>query len=906
MPAERTCPRCGTPLSCDALEGLCPACVGRAAFADASASEEAGDARDSAPSPEVEADLARLKPEEAGERIGNYKLLEQIGQGGFGTVWVAEQERPVHRRVALKIIKLGMDTKEVIARFEQERQALALMDHPHIAKVFDAGATQWGRPFFVMELVRGINITDYCDHANLPTAERLALFIQVCNAVQHAHQKGIIHRDLKPSNILVTLHDGVPVPKVIDFGVAKAMQKQRLTDLTIYTQFQQMIGTPLYMSPEQAEMSGIDIDTRSDIYSLGVLLYELLTGRTPFDPGELMRKAHDEIRRVIREQDPQTPSMFVHTMAADIRANVALHRQSDPAKLAGFLRGDLDWIVMKALEKDRVRRYETAKDLAADIERHLATEPVHARPASRLYRFQKLIRRNKFAFAAGSAVVAAVLIGLTVSIWQAVRAREAEQLATQRLDDVEAVSNYLIEIFRSPDPTRDGRTITVAETLDRAVKKLENDLSDQPERRARLRGALGRTYTALGLSHEAIPLEEKARDHCLKFLGPEHPDTLRAMHNLAISYSFAGRREEALKLREEVLTFRRKVLGPEHPDTLMAMGNLAFSYRDAGHREEALKLEERILSLRSKALGPEHSDTLMAMGNLALSYRDAGRREEALKLGVETLRLFRKVNGPEHPDTLRMMNNLAVSYEDLGRGEEALKLREEALTLCRKVFGPEHPITLLAMANLANSSSDTGRRDEALTLREEALMLSRKVLGPEHPDTLMAIDALAGSYRDAGRRDEALKMREEVLPLCRKVLGPEHLATLWVMSELAVSRSDAARWEDALKLREEVLTISRKVLVPEHPDTVKAMGNLAASYYDVGRRDEALKLREEVLTLSRKVLGPEHPETLKAMGNLAGSYHDASRRDEALKLREEVLTLSRKVNGPEHPARSGQ
>ncbi len=423
MSIERTCPQCGTNLSSGALEGLCPTCVGRAAFANVSAINQTSDASELALSPETEAELARLKPEEAGERIGPYRLMEQIGQGGFGTVWVADQEKPVRRRVALKIIKLGMDTKEVIARFEQERQALALMEHPHIAKVLDAGATQWGRPFFVMELVRGIKITDYCDQANLPTAERLALFIQVCNAVQHAHQKGIIHRDLKPSNILVTLHDGVPVPKVIDFGVAKATQQQRLTDLTIYTQLQQMIGTPLYMSPEQAEMSGLDIDTRSDIYSLGVLLYELLTGRTPFDPEELMRKGHDEIRRTIREQEPQTPSMFLKTMAAERCATVAQHRQSDPAALSKIVRGDLDWIVMKALEKDRTRRYETANGLAMDIQRHLASEPVLARPVSQFYRFRRLVKRNRIAFAAGGAVAVAVLLALVSLVFSNVRIR---------------------------------------------------------------------------------------------------------------------------------------------------------------------------------------------------------------------------------------------------------------------------------------------------------------------------------------------------------------------------------------------------------------------------------------------------------------------------------------------------
>ncbi|HET6407607.1 MAG TPA: serine/threonine-protein kinase, partial [Chthoniobacteraceae bacterium] len=439
MPAERTCPRCGTALALDALEGLCPTCVGRAVFAEDSAisgvGEEAADG--AAPAPNIEAELARLKPEEAGEWIGPYKLMEQIGQGGFGTVWVADQERPVRRRVALKIIKLGMDTKEVMARFEQERQALAMMDHPHIAKVFDAGATKWGRPYFVMELVRGIKITDYCDQANLPTVSRLELFIQVCSAVQHAHQKGIIHRDLKPSNILVTLHDGDPVPKVIDFGVAKATQQQRLTDLTIYTQFEQMIGTPLYMSPEQAEMSGLDIDTRSDIYSLGVLLYELLTGRTPFDPQELMRKGYDEIRRAIREEEPQTPSMFLQTMADATRATVAQHRQADPAKLAKLVRGDLDWIVMKALEKDRTRRYETANGLAKDIQRHLSNEPVNARPASQFYRLRRLVRRNRVTFAAASAVAAALIVGLSVAIYSFLNERTARAGETKQREIAE-------------------------------------------------------------------------------------------------------------------------------------------------------------------------------------------------------------------------------------------------------------------------------------------------------------------------------------------------------------------------------------------------------------------------------------------------------------------------------------
>src|ERR1039457_2158361 len=373
----------------------------------------------------------RLDPtptEKPGDKIGRYKLLQQIGEGGCGVVYMAEQEEPVRRKVALKVIKLGMDTKSVVARFEAERQALALMDHPNIAKVLEAGATGTGRPFFVMELVRGIKITDYCDRNNLSTRQRLELFSQACRAVQHAHQKGIIHRDLKPSNILVTLHDGVAVPKVIDFGVAKATEG-RLADRTLFTAFEQFIGTPAYMSPEQAEMSGIDIDTRSDIYSLGVLLYELLTGRPPFDPKSLVKAGLDEIRRIIREVEPPKPSTNLSTLADADRIQVARLRGTDPARLSLLLRGDLDWIVMRCLEKNRARRYETPTALATDIAHYLNDEPVVASPPSRLYSATKFVRRNHLAVLAAASVALALVAGSVVSTWQAVRAIRAERTA---------------------------------------------------------------------------------------------------------------------------------------------------------------------------------------------------------------------------------------------------------------------------------------------------------------------------------------------------------------------------------------------------------------------------------------------------------------------------------------------
>jgi len=511
--------------------------------------------------------LEAVADETMPERIDRYKILQKLGEGGCGEVYMAEQTEPVRRRVALKVIKLGMDTKQVIARFEAERQALALMDHPNIAKVLDAGATETGRPYFVMELVKGIRITDFCDQQHLSTSERLGLFTQVCQAIQHAHQKGIIHRDVKPSNILVTLHDGVPVPKVIDFGIAKATE-QPLTEKTVFTAFGQFMGTPAYMSPEQAELSGLDIDTRSDIYALGVLLYELLTGRTPFDAKELLQAGLDEMRRRIREEEPMRPSTRLSTMADADLTTIAQQRQSEPAKLTRFVRGDLDWIVMKCLEKDRRRRYETANGLVMDIQRHLNNEPVMACPPSAAYRLQKLVRRNKLAVGAVTAVGVALGIGFGIAAWQFLAKHQAYNLAlaaekraqdsaakeeaqrkqaeaNEKMARTEAskskqVATILKEMLGAAGPTVAlGRDATVLrEMLEKTSVRIGRELKDQPEVQADIYSTIGSTFIDMGDHRRAITnLELAVKSYRLAFTN-DHRNLADSLGALGFCQSF--------------------------------------------------------------------------------------------------------------------------------------------------------------------------------------------------------------------------------------------------------------------------------------------------------------------------------------------------------------------------------
>jgi len=849
--------------------------------------------------------------DEVQERIGHYRILQKLGEGGCGVVYMAEQTEPVRRRVALKVIKLGMDTKQVIARFEAERQALALMDHPNIAKVLDAGATTTGRPYFVMELVKGIRITAYCDKNHLSAHERLLLFIQVCQAIQHAHQKGIIHRDVKPSNILVTLHDGVPVPKVIDFGIAKATD-QPLTEKTVFTALGHFMGTPAYMSPEQAELSGLDIDTRSDIYALGVLLYELLTGRTPFDAKELLEAGLDAMRRRIREEEPMRPSTRLSTLANADLTQVAEQRRSEPSKLTRFVRGDLDWIVMKCLEKDRRRRYETANGLAMDIRRYLGNEPVVACPPGAAYRFRKLVRRNKLAFAATGAVAAALVVGLglaTIMFCREAKARSQAQAQERQAKDAESNTRAILEFFQRhvlavPRPTGEpnaiSRDVTVREALIEAEKQIGPTFSNQPMIEAQLRETLGETFWYLGDTERSLNQFERAMQLFQAELGPNAKHTLVVMNNLANAYENIGEFERALRLAEAVASRLQETEGMESRETLIAMHGLALLYHSMGEDRRALPIELRTLEFRKKALGPIDSDTLSSMDGLAIIYRSLGQISNAITIGEETVALARTNLGPDDPMTLSAMGNLANSYQGSGRVKDALPLRKEVVEHRSRIYGADNPSTLISMMNLATAYEMDGDIKEAIELHEETLRLRRLKLRPDDPAIYYSMHNLAAAYSSGGRLPDGIALEQEVIDGRSKKIGLDHPDTLQSMSSLAIYYQEDRQFSNAIRMAEQTLALAEGRSETNSPATLEYLHRLAFAYYDAGQWSNAIPRLQQAMQRYQAQSGDGSGAMLTEMNRLGVAYIRTGQTNKAAELWQGFLASQK--NAPEADA----
>ena len=677
-----------------------------------------------------------------GGRVGRYKLLQLIGEGGFGSVFVAEQEQPVKRLVAVKVIKPGMDSRQVVARFEAERQALALMDHPNIARVLDAGATDSGRPYFVMELVDGTPITDYCDANSLSTPERLGLFIQVCNAVQHAHTKGVIHRDLKPTNVLVALADGAPVPKVIDFGIAKATQV-RLTDKTLLTEFRQFMGTPAYMSPEQAEMSGLDVDTRSDVYSLGVLLYEMLTGTTPFDARELGSKAYGEIQRIIREVDPPRPSTRLSTLGEGLGV-VAARRRTDAAKLRRTMRRELDWIVMRCLEKDRARRYATADALARDIGRFLRDEPVEASPPSAGYRLRKFVKRNRGRVAVVALLLTVLLAGTAGTTWGVIRAQ-------RRLAQVQRATEIVASVLRDLDPLAAGNaSLSLRELMCRrlaeAAEQLEREPVGDPLAVARLQHLIGTSLRQLGELEQAEAVLVKASRSRQEMLGTDHPDTTATKHDLAIVCRSRGNYRDAEALHREILAVRTARLGSDHPDTLASRHHLAEVYHAQRRYDEAEALLKEVVADRTARLGADHPDTMTSQHRLAYLYRAQARFSLAETLFKEVLAARTARLGADHLDTVATRHGLASVYAHQANHAAARPLYEQVLAARTSKLGPDHPDTLTTRHGLAALYVAQKQYALAEPMLKEVVAARTARLGADHPATLAAEYDLAFLY----------------------------------------------------------------------------------------------------------------------------------------------------------------
>jgi tetratricopeptide (TPR) repeat protein len=877
-----------------------------------------------------------------GTVIGRYRLLRTLGSGGMGIVYRAEQRFPVRRHVALKVIKPGMDSEQAMARFEAERQALALMEHPGIARVFDAGTTDSGRLYFVMELVDGVPITDYCSDRHLDLSARLRLFTEVCHAIQHAHQKGIVHRDIKPSNVLVADCDGRPAPKVIDFGVAKAVSgSPSLSGSMSPTVVGAVVGTYEYMSPEQAR--GEDVDTRSDIYSLGVLLYQLLTGTTPLEHSAIRDLPDAEVRRRICEEEAPRPSARAHRDREEARA----------------LRSDLDWIAIRSLEKDPSRRYGTASGLAADLDRYLEGEAVESRPPSAAYRLAKLARRYRAPLTAAAAFAALLVLATAVSATLAIRARRAEretrvdrdravaaehaarragdiaagaetQSARERDDAVNekhradteaavsaAVNQFLEEDLlaqassrrqmadaHEPDPD-----LKVREALDRAAAAVSSKFGSQPSVEASIRTTIGKAYLDLGLDVAAQEQLKKALDLDQRIFRADSQQAIETLDLLGQAYFMYGKYHEAEPAFEQVVAWRRKTQGPSHPDTILTLSNLALTHGRLNDNPVAEREATEAIRLSEAALGPDNALTLRTRANLGKIYlgqdvlpaqlRTKGVFRLAADLFASVLKSRVRVLGPEHPDTLDSMTNLSTAYHRLQWFVQAEEQERQIIGIRTRVWGPEHPSTLAAKANLAVDLGAQGKMEESERLNRELLAERRRIFGPDHPATLETMRNLANDRRDIDP-GEAERLDEAVLESRRRTQGIEHADTMDAIWTLASDHVRTGKAAEAVRLYQELAEVRLRVFGPDDPRTMVTLGGKARAYRRMGLFPEAEDLDTRYLNWSIRVNGTDNEYTHFRRMNLALDYLFEHKYKEAESLADIAFAGLRDQMGREH------
>ena len=780
--------------------------------------------------------------------VGRYKLVEPLGEGGMGSVFMAQQSEPVRRLVAVKLIRPGMDSRQILARFEAERQALALMDHPNIAKVLDAGTTATGQPYFAMELVKGTPITQYADDHRLSIRERLELFVPVCRAVQHAHQKGIIHRDIKPSNVLVARYDAQPVPKVIDFGVAKAIG-QPLTDRTLVTNFGAVVGTPEYMAPEQAEVNQADVDTRCDVYALGVLLYQLLTGTTPLTRERMGQAALLEILRLVREEDPPRPSTRISSSAA--LPSLAADRRAEPAHLAASMRGELDWVAMRALEKDRDRRYDTPGALARDVERFLADEPVEAAPPTTRYRFRRFVRRHRTAFRLAG-LVAVLLTGTAaISTWLAVRATMAERTATKARDRALAAEG---EAIRAGEAVRQERDAKQA-ALQRAVveeRRARDELANRDSLVEFTKSvfAAGRPAGMLGGLGVDVKLRQ-ALDVAVQRLGTsfEGKPLIEAQlrHDIGDTYYYLGEYQVSETQFRRAYELRLAARGAGDPDTVEAGYSLAVALLARSEFGRAVPLLEASLRSREFTFGRDHPRTMSALASLGRATFELGRREEGVAMAERALRACRAAGRIDDEDNLNHVMQLAGMYQKVDRLDESLHLLEEFVPVSHATLGARQPTTLTLDYQLATAYIRLNRHADAIPLLRTIIADARMTLGDSNFRTIVWTDELSKAYQESGRADEAIKLAENNLAAIRAKEGPDTFGALTLLINLAFYNERAGRYDEAIRLMQEGVDRQRAKLGADNIETVATVGFAARAALLANRLDLARPWAVEVL-----------------------------------------------------------
>jgi serine/threonine protein kinase len=755
--------------------------------------------------------------------IGRYRILRKLGEGGMGVVYEAEQEQP-RRTVALKVVKSGLRDPKLIRRFEQESLALGRLQHPGIAQIYEAGTAEneFGPlPYFAMEFIRGQPLLEYANAHQTDIRHRLDLMARICEAVQHAHQRGIIHRDLKPGNILV---DETGQPKILDFGVARATDSD--ARVTRQTDLGQLVGTLAYMSPEQVIADPTDLDTRSDVYALGVILYELLAGRLPY---RISPKLY-EAAQTIREEEPSA-----------LRA------------VSSAYRGDIETIVGKALEKDKTRRYSSAAEMAADIRRYLQDEPIMARPASTAYQLKKFARRHKALVLGVAAVFIVLIAGIAVSTREAARAN-AESATSRAISDF--LQNDLLAqasaANQSQPATKSDPDLKVRTALDRAAAKITGKFDRQPEVEAAIRNTIGQTYMDLGLYPQARTQLERARDLRRRVLGATNPETLKTTSRIGYAACLQGKYPEAESLMGPNLEIQRRVLGPDNPDTLSSMSDLGIVYWAEGKYAQAEALDSQNLEIQRRVLGPEHPDTLKSMNDLAIVFTEEGKYAQAEAIESRTVEIRRRVLGPEHPNTMGSMHNLAYVYFDQGKYAQAEKLDGQILEICRRALGPEHPQTLLSANNLASDYLAEGKYAQAHMLDIPTLEAERRALGPEHPQTLMTMNNLASDYLAQRKYPQAETLYRQSLEVRLRLLGPAHPNTLATLSQVASAYQRHGKFVLAESYAVQALAGRRRALGSQDPDTLASVDDLALAYQSQDKFAQAEPLAREALEFNRK------------------------------------------------------